>query len=204
MIVLGLAGPMGAGKDWLFKHLMNEDYQVVRVSFADEVRYEVEHFLNDDVYMRPIWEKPLTAEARALLQWWGTDFRRAQDAEYWLKAVNRRLDQIEDMDLQHGTNVLAIVTDVRFPNEAGVIRKRGGYVGYVWAPTGVRARRLGLQQSELIEVESHISEHALDGYAFDFNVSSESEKVRPFTEADARKYRIMLSTVGRQPWRKPE
>jgi hypothetical protein len=53
-----------------------------------------------------------------LLQWWGTEYRRAQDENYWVKktfaAIPANLD-------------IAIITDVRFPNEAEGVISRGGY-----------------------------------------------------------------------------
>jgi hypothetical protein len=53
-----------------------------------------------------------------LLQWWGTEFRRAQDPDYWTKKLFQSIPSNLD---------LALITDVRFPNELDGIKQRGGY-----------------------------------------------------------------------------
>ena len=53
-----------------------------------------------------------------------------------------------------------MVTDVRFRNEADAIRARGGVV--------VRINRPGIEAPN-----DHISEHDLDGYAFDYFVDND-------------------------------
>jgi hypothetical protein len=46
---------------------------------------------------------------RSLMQVWGTDFRRAQDSEYWTKKYKQFIDSSDDTDY--------ITTDCRFENE---------------------------------------------------------------------------------------
>lgn len=93
----------------------------------------------------PSWVKPEQGKPRTLLQWWGTDYRRAQDPDYWVKALMRRLET-EDMDL-------ALVTDVRFPNEVDAIRAAGGCVVKVTRTTAPD-----------IKVPAHPSEDVLEGF----------------------------------------
>src|ERR1700676_2528126 len=45
-----------------------------------------------------------------LLQWWGSELRRTQDVNYWVKKMFA--------DLEKDKVDIALVTDVRFPNEA--------------------------------------------------------------------------------------
>ena len=82
---------------------------------------------------------------RRILQWWGTEYRRAQDPDYWTKAWERKLATV---DLQ-STHVL--VDDVRFINELKVIKKHGGVF--------VRVVRPGFDGAN-----NHSSENSLDGY----------------------------------------
>lgn len=56
---------------------------------------------------------------RQWLQWWGTEYRRAQDPEYWLKAWVASLP---------AGNITVICDDVRFVNESELIRALGGKV----------------------------------------------------------------------------
>jgi hypothetical protein len=61
---------------------------------------------------------------RALLQEYGTEVRRADDPDYWVKAWAASLDSSEAV----------CVADVRFPNEAAYVRAREGIVLRVMRP----------------------------------------------------------------------
>lgn len=90
-----------------------------------------------------------------LLQWWGTEYRRNNfGQDYW---VNKMFDSIPtDTDI-------ALVTDVRFPNEADAIKAHGGY--------NVNVTRLNDDGTQFYDTQrpmNHISEIALDGYNWDY------------------------------------
>lgn len=81
---------------------------------------------------------------RSLLQWWGTNYRRDQDPDYWVKKTMKRIAQ--------DNPEVALVCDVRFENEVIGLRDAGGYV--------VRVRRVGFAP----EGPQHESEKALDHF----------------------------------------
>lgn len=65
---------------------------------------------------------------RNAMQWWGTDYRRVVDGDdYWRKQV---ADQIA---ANPSTNY--VITDVRFPDEANLIKSMGGKVARVVRPS---------------------------------------------------------------------
>lgn len=82
---------------------------------------------------------------RRILQWWGTEYRRAQDPDYWTKAWDRK---VAELDL---ARTLVLVDDVRFGNELDMIRAHGGLV--------VKVERPGFSGAN-----SHSSETSLDNY----------------------------------------
>lgn len=82
---------------------------------------------------------------RRLLQWWGTEYRRAQDPDYWTKAWAVALQQY-DLERLH-----VLVDDVRFINELKEIRANGGQI--------FRIVRPGFDGAN-----NHSSENSLDGY----------------------------------------
>lgn len=66
---------------------------------------------------------------RQILQWWGTEYRRAQDADYWTSVMAQRLSTL----IGQGSWRL-VVTDCRFPNEAHTVRRAGGELWQVFRP----------------------------------------------------------------------
>jgi hypothetical protein len=81
---------------------------------------------------------------RELLQEWGTELRRAEDKDYWVK---RWLETASQSDKP------VVAPDMRFPNEVSAVQKLGGWLWRVHrphTPTG-----------------DHESEVALDFYPFD-------------------------------------
>lgn len=107
----------------------------------------------------PAWERYLEAHAelqdrdrqsaltvRRILQWWGTEYRRAEDPDYWTKAWKRK---VAACDL---TRVHILVDDVRFLNELAVIKELGGRI--------VKIDRPGFAAGG-----NHASEISLDGFS---------------------------------------
>lgn len=192
MELIGLTGKMGSGKDWTKQYLDDQGYYVIREAFADELRYEIEDTLGNGMHLPAIWRKPYPPEIRALLQWWGTDLRRTANPDYWLDKMRDKLDVLS---LEMG-NPLVVITDVRFPNEAEVIRERGGLVAAVWAPTKLRAQRLGMTSEELAERDRHPSERSMDNYPVDVILVSENGELRP--QKGGREYADLLARVERR------
>ena len=80
---------------------------------------------------------------RRILQWWGTEYRRAEDPDYWTKAWGRKVESLE-LDRLH-----VLVDDVRFMNELDVIRSHGGLL--------IKIERPGFNGAN-----EHSSENSLD------------------------------------------
>src|SRR5665213_1086744 len=95
-----------------------------------------------------------------LLVWWGTEYRRAQDLDYWVK---RAFESIPA-----GTNI-AVITDVRFKNEAAAIKAKGGHLIEV-----VRLNQDGARYYSEDRPKDHESETELDSYNWDFHIQSKT------------------------------
>ena len=66
---------------------------------------------------------------RQILQWWGTEYRRKQQSDYW---VQRLLAHAQELRLAGTSHI--IITDVRFADEAQAIRKEGAQIWRVHRP----------------------------------------------------------------------
>jgi hypothetical protein len=193
MLILGFGNKARQGKDTaaeairqfyenqntlLHAHGLKGGLKVGTFKFATALYQEVNGFLaafngkdnwvnaTHDGVQIPAWVTPEpNAEISALapygkrpklLQFWGTEFRRAQDPDYWTKKLFASIPANLD---------IAIVTDVRFQNEADGIRQRGGY--------NVNVTRLRDDRTQYFSSDrpvDHPSETALDGYKWDFTL----------------------------------
>lgn len=112
------------------------------------------------VVARPVDGFARTPEVRRLLQWHGTDLRRREDPDYW---VRRGLDAAR-ASLENGSAVA--FTDVRFPNEAEALAAAGGIVIRVTIDPEVQLQRLLSRDGSLPPASAwgHRSDTALDDY----------------------------------------
>lgn len=113
--------------------------------------------------------------SRAMLQHYGTEYRRASDPDYWVKRFAE--------ELVYRSPDVALVTDVRFPNEADFIKAQGGVLVKVTRTTPPD-----------VAVPEHESERALDGYAgWDYHLRAATvpelkQRVRELYAEIARKH----------------
>ena len=141
--VIGICGGFGAGKDTVAAllsmlgyqnaslaagvrgevlwHLLHNNYVLEMTIDIRAICSELRHGVRDCGIIDRIYKKPTGEHVRRLLQWWGTDYRRAQDPNYWVK------------QLTLGPGKWTI-SDVRFENEVNKIRELGGQIWRVENP----------------------------------------------------------------------
>jgi hypothetical protein len=166
--LIGLVGKARSGKDTFARGLVERGY--TRVAFADPLREMVERI--DPLITLPggsgarlssalgLWgwegikSTAYGPEARRLLQMTGQAVRQL-DEGFWLRQGLRKAHAvIETSEPGKGG---AVITDVRYMNEADAIQKAGGVL--------VRIVRPGLESTD-----THASETELDRYPVDFTV----------------------------------
>jgi hypothetical protein len=120
-IVVGICGYARSGKDSVAQILV-EDFGFVRRGFADALRHDL-LVLNPhigatqrrlrDVVSECGWDeaKQRWPEVRRLMQVYGTDVRRFEDPDVWVRRV------VDWVSVSGNSRV--VVPDVRFPNEVG-------------------------------------------------------------------------------------
>lgn len=149
MIILGISGKKETGKDTLATIIKSHtSMKVERIGFADALKLEVAQACHISVKELETNKK----KYRTILQWWGTEFRRAQNEKYWLdKWANRCLKSEAD---------LVICPDVRFVNEYECLKALGTPI--------VRLTR------NQFYGDLHSSECELDRYMFDYEHTNDT------------------------------
>jgi hypothetical protein len=168
-VVVGFGYKARRGKDTACKAIMErlgKLWGVKQYAFADELREEVnaaifdrwvqdfpgDHFepvaamrhlcawagVSYDANAVPDAQYPY-GKQRLLCQWWGTEYRRAQDHDYWVKALAARI--------RREAPAFAVISDLRFFNE------------FEFCDHRVRMDRPGF---EVEDGSHHISERQLD------------------------------------------
>ena len=109
---------MRSGKDTIADYLVREHVHYARFGFADALKGEVAFGLSCS--SRALDQEPLRSQIRPVLQAWGTEFRRGQDPDYWVKKAAEKIDSWRRV-----TRTALVFADVRFRNEIGMLRSRG-------------------------------------------------------------------------------
>lgn len=132
MKVIGIVGYARAGKDTFasiaLDILKENRIKAKQYSFAGALKDEVKDFLQKncgvDVYTQ---DTELKKDIRDFLVWYGTTFWRKRDPKRWIRGVDTQLKSDgNDVDI-------AIVSDVRYPNEGEWVHSWAGYLVHVAA-----------------------------------------------------------------------
>ena len=184
MIILGLAGHAGSGKDTVANYLV-ERYGFVKFSFSDALYREVAaaFSLPDESLLRDRATKEVPTERlslvdcmddefigvavqhihgshrpdneplspRQILQWWGTEYKRSQNPDYWVEQAEQFIYDTTNFGPYAELRPYNFVnTSVRFENERDWIHSYAPF-GSVWH----------IHRDTAIPVASHESETPL-------------------------------------------
>lgn len=192
MMLIGLAGSAGTGKDTVADYLVAQ-HGFTKFSFSDALYREVSEAFGvpvEELQDREKKEVPhpglvahkcdnyefyriMRIEAefvegaeepnrfefspRWVLQRWGTEYRRAQDPDYWLKQAALWVQAWLDVTAGDGQHHAGLVnTSVRFPNEQAWIDELGGVVWHMRRPDrGHYASQLDYVSEQELPVGEH-------------------------------------------------
>lgn len=165
MRLVGFTGIKGSGKDTAAQVLTS--YGFCHSNFADSVREVVIRCFNLSYWEltdRTLKEKPLDRwpfkSPRQLMQEVG-DTMRAIDPEVWIRSWVKRYEQA----IEYQKNV--VCSDVRYPNEAFEIKKRGGVI-------------IGVFNPRIVQTDFHISEVSVEQIDIDFELVNDFETASEF------------------------
>ena len=165
MKTLLISGKSGSGKDMLATFLKEglaaANKRTIITHYGDPVKYFAKEYFG--------WNGIKDEEGRHLLQTLGTDVVRAVLPNYWTGVITGLLDSFESFDIFD----VAIVADVRFPNEAEIPFEQLEDV------VTIRIERKNPDGTPWVnpllteEQRNHPSETSLDCYAFDYVVHND-------------------------------
>jgi hypothetical protein len=115
---------------------------------------------------------------RSFLRWYGTDYRRSINANYWVNKVARRIEKEKPE--------IALITDLRFPNEAQWVLQFGEVI------------RIDRPELPPLTAESHESEKALVGFPFWSDVIKNDGTLEEFRENVLFSFDMLMSAVPEQ------
>lgn len=162
MQIIGISGKMGVGKTTVARMLCELIPGAERIAFGDILKREMAGIFGVPLgyfYDRKEMNVAATPERRAagmtqsmtvreLMQWYGTEVVRKENPDYWVHAMREKLRNMRATGVP-----VAIIDDVRFPNEAALIKELGGSL-------------IRINPYQGYEKDSaHLSETALDAYA---------------------------------------
>lgn len=186
MIIIGISGKKGSGKDTFASLLANEllrkqGLKVTLKAFADKLKKCCAilsgqfDWIFYDQNSKNKKAGLLSMTNRELMQKFG-DLTRQLDQDIWIKLAL-------EPDTRINPDVL-IITDVRFRNEAKAIKDKGGILIRI--------------ESDRSEEDSHISEIDLDSYSiFDFGIINNKD-----TSLDNLKEQIINNIIPKIKWSK--
>lgn len=181
-MIIGLSGKIGVGKTTLahllerrlvgmgysvlctsfgytLKLLVSGAYQIPKEVLFDQKKKEVPislsalptHLLAG--YILPEWEERGEVTPREIMQWYATEFVRKESPDFW---VERTAEDIIQWEVKQKGKHIAIIDDVRFPNELKYVRANG-----------LCFRLLPYPEWEEGKYANHASETALDAEKWD-------------------------------------
>jgi len=172
--IIGLAGRAGAGKDTAARRFMNR-WGYRQYSFAQPLRDGLKAMFDmSDIEFGPDHkESPILNEvtfhsARFLMQTLGTEWgRNVVQTDIWLRVAEHRINQFK--------SPYVVISDVRFPNEAEWISRKGGIV--LW----VERDRDNMLSSEAAQ---HVSESMIESGDADGVIDNNGTVAQLNTEVD--------------------
>jgi len=156
MLIVGLSGYARSGKDTIANQLVAK-HDFKKMSFADPIKealLKLNPIIQGGIRLKELvaeygWEetKDEFPEARHLLQRLGAEVGREMfGPTFWIRQMEHRI--------KHSSADRIVIADVRYPNEAQMIKANNGVVWRVRRP-------------DFVPVNAHGSESAMDNWDFD-------------------------------------
>jgi len=157
MQIIGITGKARSGKDTI-ANIIETENRTRKISFAAPIKeaFRAVFGWHPDSYPdRKEQRIPgFNFTPREAMQTLGTEWGRNLQSDLWLKIAQRKIDSARE---QQNYFKYIVITDVRFDNEAFLIRKNGGII-------------IEVTRNDREHVAAHSSEDGLSFEAADFTI----------------------------------
>ena len=175
MIIIGLSGKMGSGKNYIAEKIIypsyKDEYNILIIGFGDLMKNEL--YARDTTLSYDELYDHKTFETRNKLQQYGTENGRDKyHQDIWVRGLDI---QVETFRRRSNDNCIIIVCDVRFQNEADYIIKKGGKIIRVVSEDRTNERYLREakgDKEQYQKIATHRSETELDTYKFNYIINN--------------------------------
>lgn len=171
MLIVGISGKIGAGKDYLAKKYVqkNPNKNVLILSFADFLKSEIsERFC---IPLEDLYDREKKIFHRKLLQEYGQQVKIERGENYWARKLFHTIDVLS---LKNDFDIV-FIPDTRFFVESEFIRFKSGIIIRIEAPM----RCAFLSESN---ANNHSSETELDYYSFDRIINNDVDGFDEFND----------------------
>lgn len=156
-----ISGKARHGKDQLSQYIIEqfklENKKVIQFAYGDYLKEIAERYFG--------WNGEKDEQGRQLIQYIGTDLvrKKLNMPNFWVNHIVNLVRIIEDL------YDYVIITDCRFPNEIKIPKDI-----FKDNAISIRVHRNDFKSPLTREQQSHLSEIALDDYAFDYYIDNNS------------------------------
>lgn len=151
MQLVGITGRAGAGKDTIADYIV-ENHRFLKLSFAGPLKAALAVMELPEPKDRSLKEQLIPGfnfSWREAAQKLGTEWGRGLDPDIWVKIMEKKLAHFAD-------DARIVFSDVRFENEAAMIRRLGGKV------LSVRGREVDLRTLRMHASEAGLRIDSID------------------------------------------
>ena len=132
---VGISAYAKSGKDTVCslmnRRLLELDYRPVKFPFASELKTRIDKFLTKEIgisaFTRDKEEKDII---RPFLVLYG-ETARDLHLDYWAEMVKEKVTMFDEMYEKDGVTMFPVITDVRYENEANMIKSLGGKILHI-------------------------------------------------------------------------
>lgn len=179
MNIIGITGKKFSGKDTVGNYLV-EKYDYKQYAYATALKLAVKdifEFTDEQLNteLKEVVDTRWNITPRRVLQYVGTDLFRNQSnvlfpdigCDFWIKVLERKILK----QLNENPDTKIVITDIRYKNEAELVKKLGGNIIKLNRDTNM--------------TDNHTSETSIDEINIDYEINNNGTKIQLFNIIDA-------------------